>query len=181
MYYADKYPDDTKAFIGNDCSMPNQIRYFDGEYKKVSPLMSYLVPTGIARLAMLVMPDSFLPNAPSGTYSKDELRLIKTITTWKGYNSNVVDEMNLMKDTIEKTEHLKFRDDMPVLYFMKEASYRRDDGKTRRSMYEGYLTQNSSSKIVELDGHHYLHWQNSKIMADTITNFIDEINQNTKE
>lgn len=181
MYYANKYPDDIKAFIGNDSSMPNQMTYFDGEYKKVSPLMSYIAPTGVARLAMIIMPDSFLPKTPDGTYTKDERRLIKTITSWKGYNSNIVSEMNEMEDTIKETESMRFRDDMPVLYFMKEAIKKRADGKTRRSMYEIYLTQNNASKIVELDGHHYLHWSNSKQMGETIDNFIKKINQNIND
>jgi hypothetical protein len=126
---------------------------------------------------MFIIPEKYLPITPSDTYTKEELRLIKTITTWKAYNSNVVDEINLIKDTIEKTEYMKFSDDIPVLYFMKEASKKREDGKTSRSMYEGYITNNKASSIVELDGHHYLHWSNSKQMVETITSFINSINQ----
>jgi pimeloyl-ACP methyl ester carboxylesterase len=102
MYYANTYPEEVKAIIGIDPTLPKALAYFGETAPAMPEYVSYVAPTGIARLALYLIPDNFLPIAKEGTYSEENLEQTKAISAWKGNNKNVVDEANEIKSTIEK-------------------------------------------------------------------------------
>ena len=61
MYYANKYPKEVKAIIGNDPTFPKVWEYFGEPTPKMPTYMSYMAPMGIARLGTYVLPNDFLP------------------------------------------------------------------------------------------------------------------------
>jgi pimeloyl-ACP methyl ester carboxylesterase len=171
MYYANKYPDEVKAVIGIDVTLPQGLKYFGESAPKMPELMSYVAPTGIARLALNIIPDDFLPLAEEGTYSKENLKMTKSISAWKGYNKNVVREANEINNNIDKTVDMTFPSDMPVMFFTKKADKVNADGKSNITFYQTQLSKNSSNKIVTLEGHHYLHWTRYKEMSEYVNEF----------
>ena len=80
LYYAHHYPTEIKAIIGNDCSMPTQWEYFEGEYPRISPWMASLAPMGIARLMMWIAPSGYMPDTTDNIYTRDDLHMIKMIS-----------------------------------------------------------------------------------------------------
>ena len=173
MYYANTYPEEVKAIIGIDCSMPNMREYF-GESSHTSPkYMAWMAPTGIVRLALLTTSHSFLPLAEEGIYSKENLKLIKMISGWKLGNKNIVSEVNEIQNNLDKTIKMSYPKELPVLIFTKEGSKKREDGKTSVSFYETYLNDLDSGKVIVLEGHHYLHWTCSEEMANSVGDFLN--------
>lgn len=162
MYFANVYPDEVKAIIGIDPTLPQVLEYFDETAPTMPKYLSYMAPTGIARLALYLSPEGFLPIAEDGTYSQENIKMTKAISAWKGYNKNVVAEANEMENNIEKTVDMKFPTNMPVILFTTKEDKETEDGKNIVTFYETQLTNSHASEIVTLEGHHYLHWTRYK-------------------
>lgn len=174
-YYADTYPDEVEGVVGIDCTLPTQVDYFGGnESGKVPSIAKLVCPLGISRLITIVSPESFISKNIDNTYLKENLDMQKKISSWKGYNKTVINEVNYIERNIETTKEMKFDSNLPLLFFTtcdsnKEA---RDDGKTSISFYETYITNKSCQKVIELDGSHYLHWNCSEEMTEEVESFF---------
>ena len=178
MYYANKYPDEVNAVIGIDATLPKATQYFSEDVPTMPKFMRYVAPTGLARIALYIEPDDYLPLAEDGTYSKENLQNTKAISARKAYNKNVVNEANEIKNNIDKTNHMSFPTDMPVLFFAAKKDKVNAEGKTNVTFYQTQLTKFPASKIVTLEGHHYLHWTHFKEMSDEVNEFLVSINAN---
>ena len=53
MYYANTYPDEIKAVIGIDPTLPKALEYFGETAPTMPKYFSYVAPTGIARLVFI--------------------------------------------------------------------------------------------------------------------------------
>lgn len=173
MYYANKYPDEVKAIIGIDATLPKAIEYFNEDVPTMPNFMRYIAPTGLARLALYIEPEDYLPLAEDETYSKDNLKKTKAISAWKSYNKNVVNEANEIKNNIDKTKNMSFPSDMPVLFFTTKQDKVNAEGKSNVTFYQTQLTEFSGSKLVTLEGHHYLHWTRYKEISDEVKEFTE--------
>lgn len=173
MYFANKYPDEVKAVIGIDPTLPQALKYFGETAPKMPKYLSYLAPTGIARIALYINPESYLPIADDGTYSEENLKITKTISARKGYNKNIVIEANEIKNNIDKTVDMKFPANMPVLLFTTKEDKVTEDGKSNVTFYKTQLTNSPASKIVKLQGHHYLHWTRYKEISKEVNEFTE--------
>lgn len=177
-YYANTYPQEVKAIIGIDCTLPEMSTYFGESIPSMPSYLSAMAPTGIARLLVQIMPDGFLPIDTTDSYSDENLEITKAISSWQGYNKNVVAEGNELTKNLEKTSTMKFAKNLPVLIFAKEGSTPRDDGKTTQSFYQMALSGLDNSQIVMLQGHHYLHWTNYQVMSNDVNYFLANIKTN---
>ncbi|MDI2588630.1 alpha/beta hydrolase [Psychrobacillus sp. NEAU-3TGS] len=175
MYYANTYPEEVKAIIGIDPTLPKALEYFDETAPIMPNYLSYVAPIGIARLAMYLIPDNFLPIAEEGVYTEENLKMTKVITAWKGNNKNVVDEANEINSNIDKTINMEFSSNMPVLLFTTVEDKVTEGGKNNVTFYETQVTNSHASKIVTLQGHHYLHWTLYKEMSKEVNEFTKSI------
>ncbi|WP_368901798.1 alpha/beta fold hydrolase [Oceanobacillus oncorhynchi] len=175
MYFANVYPEEVKAVIGIDPTLPEVLAYFDEVAPAMPGYMSYLAPAGLARLATYINSEDFLPIADDGTYSEDNLKMTKAISAWKMNNKNVVAEANEIANNMEKTADMTFPTNMPVLLFTLKEDEKTEDGKNMLTFYETQLTDSSASKIVTLEGHHYLHWTCYKEISEEVLAFIGSI------
>ncbi|SES12611.1 Pimeloyl-ACP methyl ester carboxylesterase [Psychrobacillus sp. OK032] len=171
MYYANKYPDEIKAIIGIDPTLPGALEYFDESAPAMPKYMSLIAPTGIARLVLYSNPEDFLPLAEEGTYSESNFKLTKILSAWKGYNKNVVEEANEIKNNIDKTKELSFPSDLPVLIISKEEEKVDEEVKSNETFYQSQLHNDTFHKLIILEGHHYLHWTQYKEMSKQINEF----------
>ncbi|MDO6658754.1 alpha/beta fold hydrolase [Anaerobacillus sp. 1_MG-2023] len=178
MYFATTYPEEVKAIVGIDPTLPQALNYFGENSPTMPSYLSYLAPTGIARLALMISPENFLPIASDGTYSEENLKMTKAISAWKGYNKSVVNETNNIEDTVDMTVGMKFPPNIPVLIFTTEKGDIREDGKNNLSFYKTQLTNTPSSKVVLLVGHHYLHWTRYEEISKDVNEFINSFNEN---
>jgi pimeloyl-ACP methyl ester carboxylesterase len=173
MYYANTYPEEVKAIIGIDPTLPKALKYFDETAPSMPKIFSYLAPTGIARLAIYLNSDNYLPIAEEGTYSNENLRMTKVISSWKGYNRNVVNEANEIKENIEKTADMTFPSDIPVMIFTTKEKMNKEE-KSNVTFYREQLKNVGTNKLIVYEGHHYLHWAHSKEISETVNDFIKE-------
>lgn len=173
IYYANKYPEEVSQIIGIDCYLPKMCEYFDEDTPDMPNYMSYIAPLGIARVAVLINPSDYLPECEDETYTKEELTQIKALTAWNGYNKDVVMEAQAIDDNIATTYEMTFPEDLPVLIFTRTTQQVAEDGKTRETFYQTYLDGLTNSKLVVLDGPHYLHWTCSDEMSQIATQWLE--------
>lgn len=137
MYYANTYPEEIEAIIGNDCTLPKAVEYFNEPALALPQYMSLLEPTGMTRLVSYFMSDIFLPESDTGTYSDENIKMTKTIFARKGSNNNVVAEANEMENNIIKTKDMSFPSNLPVMIFARDRKDKvSEDGKTNLTFYE---------------------------------------------
>lgn len=179
MYYANTYPDEVEAIIGIDPTLPQSLGYFEENAPTMPNYLTYVAPTGLARLAISLDPEGYLPITNNqNTYSKENLRMTKAISAWKGYNKSIVKEANEIQNNVNRTVEMKFPSSMPVLIFTKSVENKTEDGKNNITFYETQLSTSSGSEVIELDGHHYLHWTEFKEMSSEVNNFIEVFSKN---
>ncbi|MBB4825070.1 pimeloyl-ACP methyl ester carboxylesterase [Sporosarcina luteola] len=171
MYFANTYPEEVKGIVGIDPTLPQVLDYFGVNAPTIPKYLRYLAPTGLARLAVYFTPEGYLPIADDGTYSEKNLKVTKAISAWKGNNKNVIAEASEIKSNIEKTVDMKFPSTIPVLIFTTKQEHKTEDGKNNLSFYQTQITNNPNSKVVVLEGHHYLHWTQYKEMTKVINEF----------
>jgi hypothetical protein len=172
MYYANIYPEEVKAIIGIDPTLPQVLEYFEESAPKMPKYFSYVAPTGIARLALYLFPD-LLPTAEKSTYSEGNLRMTKAISAWKVYNKNVTNETNEIKNNVDKTVDMKFPSDIPIMIFTPKEKSVNVDGKSKITFYKMQLDNVTTNKLVTMEGYHYLHWTRSKEMSEQINEFTE--------
>ena len=173
LYYANEYPEEVEAIIGIDPTLPQALEYFQKGAPQMPSFMSLLAPSGMARLALLLKGEDFLPLAEEGTYSDDNLAMTKAISASKGYNRTIVAEASELQENIEKTKDLSFPPKLPVMIFMKEDDKVTEDGKSMGTFYEEQLHSVENHRLIALKGHHYLHWTNYEKMTEEIGVFVD--------
>lgn len=173
IYYANKYPEEVKAVIGIDPTLPRAVEYFNEPIPKTSKLMGLIASTGIARLAVFIAPKNFIPIADKGTYTDENLEVTKIISSWKICNKNTVAEANEISNNIDKTVNINFPTEMPVMIFTSKRDKAAKDGKTNISFYETYLSELAAEKLVVLEGRHYLHWNRYREISEQVDEFIN--------
>jgi len=68
---------------------------------------------------------------------------------------------------------MSFSAEMPVLIFTARKDKITEDGKSNITFYQTYLSKLTSKKLVDLEGHHYLHWTRYKEMNQYVNEFIN--------
>ena len=173
-WYAAHYPDEVAAIIGIDCTLPRQVAYFDGAAPSVPGIAKLVNPLGLARLLCLISPETFISSNSAGTYSAENLRLQKLVASARGYNRNMIDEMNMVDANTEATKDIVFDAKLPLLFITRPDSGRtgRTDGKTIIGFYETYIVNPECQKVITYDAGHYMHWTRSEEIAQATEAFL---------
>jgi pimeloyl-ACP methyl ester carboxylesterase len=171
LYYANKYPDEIRAVIGIDPTVPkvSDSHTKDSDSHAIPNFISYIAPTGIARLVNYLIPDS----AEEGAYSEENLKMTNAIVAWKVYNKNVINEINETSHNIDKTIDMTFPSDIPVMIFTPKKENMTEDDKSKITYYQKQLSNGSSNKLVTLEGGHSLHQTRYKEMSKYVNEFIE--------
>lgn len=172
MYYANTYPDEIKAIVGIDITLPQAVSYFKEPIPTMFKYMSLVVPSGLARLASYISPSNVLPLADEGTYTDENLKMTQIITSWKAYNKNVVNEARKIKNNIAATKDMVFPPSLPVIIFTPPSDKVSADGKSNLSFYEDQLRKLDQHQLIILKGHHYLHWTQYKQISADVNMFL---------
>ncbi|WP_455714454.1 alpha/beta fold hydrolase [Anaerosporobacter sp.] len=167
IYYTNRYPEQVKAIVGIDCTLPNMKVYIGNHYKKTSKIMKYAEVLGISRLEVTINPSKYLPDESNHAYTKKDRKIMKAITIWNYYNENVLEERNYLDANIETTSDIQLNEKLPVLFFYGKGSKVSED-------YDEYTRHLEYSEVVILEGNHYLHWNNYKEIARKTTDFLSK-------
>ncbi|TKJ93374.1 alpha/beta hydrolase [Paenibacillus sp. CFBP13512] len=159
--YVNKYPNEVTAFAGIDTSFPTQpTEVMDTES------ISILKKSGFYRLLVKLNPSQIMtPDVDEATKEQ-----IKMITLKNMMNPDIVSEAQLLPTNFKAVQGLQFPKNLPVIFFLVKDD---PDIKNWTTQHEEQIKNSLHGKIVLLDGTHYLHYTQSKVMADDLKSFID--------
>lgn len=159
--YVNKYPNEVTAFAGIDTSFPTQpTEVMDTES------VSILQKSGFYRLLVKLNPTQIMtPDVDEATKEQ-----IKMITLKNMMNPDIVSEAQLLPTNFKAVQGLQFPKNLPVIFFLVKDD---PDIKNWTAQHEEQIKNSLHGKIILLEGTHYLHYTQSKVMADDLKSFID--------
>lgn len=166
--YTNRYPAEVAAVIGIDVTVPNAT---SGPVEVQSGgvnVLRLLAVTGVVRTAVVVAP--VLGEPDGDAYTPEERERIRLMTIWNFGNPAVADETARIGNNAADLRGLSYTDGLPVLAFIADDGSPEADG--RAESLANQLKNVQRHKIVPLPGGHYLHWTQSKPMAEEIRTFL---------
>lgn len=159
--YVNKYPNEVTAFAGIDTSFPTQpTEVMDTES------VSLLQKSGFYRLLVKLNPALIMtPDVDEATKQQ-----IKMITLKNTMNPDIVSEAQLLPTNFKVVQGLQFPKNLPVIFFLVQND---SEDKDWIPQHEEQIKNSVNGKIVPLEGTHYLHYTQSKPIADDLKKFID--------
>lgn len=161
--YVNKYPNEVTAFAGIDTSFPTQpTEVMDTES------VSLLQKSGFYRLLVKLNPTQIMtPDVDEATKEQ-----IKMITLKNTMNPDIVSEAQLLPTNFKAVQGLQFPKNLPVIFFLVQND---SEDKDWIPQHEEQIKNSLHGKIVPLDGTHYLHYTQSKAIADDLRSFMNSI------
>ncbi|WP_050753258.1 alpha/beta hydrolase [Pseudobacteroides cellulosolvens] len=182
LQYMNTYPKEIEAMIGIDCAVPNQAKY-EGDFY-VSDGLYYLArfmdATGLKRLSCL-SGDAYLKDMEaSGSYSEEDMRNVSALYNRKSVSKAQLSESRLFQENCKMLYDKKYPDNIPVLFILSRDSCKvfskelaqKGFNATWEGLHKEVISNPEIQKIVYLEGAHYLHWKQSKAIAEKADDFI---------
>jgi len=169
LSYANRYPQEVSAVVGIDPTVPAAKGGSGGMDLPFHAVGAVLQASGVTRAAITLFPG--LAEPKGSAYTADERARIRAMTIWNFGNAAVADETNRTGSNAAALRGVTYPDRLPVLDFLASEKVAADPKWVQQ--HEDQLRNVQRHEIVVLDGGHYLHWTQSKAMADKITAFLD--------
>ncbi len=174
LYYAKKYADEIRAFVGIDCTTPELVTRPEMLEKNRQMCVSGQKRAGSALYRKIVEKSTaaMLRSAKGYEFSREDIAEYtgKTLSQLSGEVS--LNELSNAAKNMTEVLDAKFPEGMPVLSLISTATSKRE--KCWRAWHER-LSDNEKSKVITLRGSHYLHISAAADTAETIKGFMDEI------
>ncbi len=166
--YANRYRPEVSAVVGIDATVPKPGEEPVPEPEPGFSLERALAVTGVVRAVTFLAPGLLDPD--SDAYTEDELRRMRAMTSWNFGNPAVADESARIANNSAALRGVTYPDDLPVLAFV--ADDESDSTATKTASVQNLLKNVKRHQIVVLEANHYLHWTQSKRMAEEIRTFL---------
>jgi pimeloyl-ACP methyl ester carboxylesterase len=169
LAYAHRYPDEVSAVVGIDATVPAAEAGSAGTSGLPFHALGTVLRTiGVVRAAITLAPGLAEPNGSA--YTADQRARIRAMTIWNFGNAAVADETDRMGSNAEALQGVTYPDRLPVLALLSTDSVAMTPDWL--ATHEDQLSNVRHHEVVVLNGGHYLHWTQSKAMADKITTFL---------
>lgn len=184
MEYVKKYPEEVKAIVSIDGSVPKQLEYESTQ--EVVPTAIYNMAVifdflGITRITYSDNNAVITPMKESGSYSDEQLDVIRELLKERSISKSLFEEIGSLTTNMESLSDFKWPENLPVLYLLSTESTAQfekvlpenvDSSVTWQSIHEDCFTNPAIQKIKVMSGGHYLHWTNSEDIAKEVQSFL---------
>jgi pimeloyl-ACP methyl ester carboxylesterase len=176
LYYASKYPDEIKAIIGLDITVPKQSIYEN----QISPLFYYniLRKMGIIRLAINIIPSLYyLPIFSNKNYSKEDINIFKAMICRNYLNPTIDNEINMYTKNANDLLDYTFPNSIPITLIIANDTQKMSQKLSWKedwiTLHKNIIANNKLGKITLMDGGHNIYWNNEiaieRIVSDTVS------------
>ncbi len=169
LNYCNQYPDEVQGFIGIDSSVPHQgdMDSFTSKPENVYKLYKIMRPllygSGINRLMRELSFEQTAAQIP--TLKGADLEKAKALFFLEGINDTLMDEMRMLSANFKTCYDMKFPESVPVLYVIAKENC--DMMPEWEGLHKDLVT-NPESKVVVIEGAHYLHLTSLEKLAEEI-------------
>lgn len=163
LKYVNNYPENVQAFVGIDTSLPNQPwTGFDDR------LPNFIQKSGLMRVLVKLSPESFnVEGIHDKTYEQLRMLNLKNLS-----NDTVRKEGKALDKSFEESKKIAFPKNLPVLLFVAKENEGTLDNWLE--LHEEQAESVTKGEVVELSGTHYLHHNQSKLIAEELKKFMNE-------
>ncbi|MDW7650265.1 MAG: alpha/beta hydrolase [Bacillota bacterium] len=174
IYWAQKFPDEVKAIIGIDPSVPDFIEHsLDLPQSGQLSMMYVISRIGLSRFMPQEEKEKNFPLLSSNDLSDEYKEQYLAMFYKSAYTKNMLNEVEYLQNNAQKVSENKFPSDTPMYFFIS-------DGKEVteadwRGLVTDYVSKVSMGRYMYLNSGHYLHHAESEIIAEEIKKFIREI------
>jgi pimeloyl-ACP methyl ester carboxylesterase len=165
-------PDEIRALVCIDATVPAQARYYRSGIKRALDvsLLSALRLSGAYRWISLLDRGYF--GRPAAAYSDEDRRLIAMQYVWNLGNRTQWHEYLALYDNLEELQGRRFPADIPIRMLVSDANQ-----EWARTAYPGLdwleahrdiIAGCRDARLIVLDGPHALHWENAAGIADVV-------------
>lgn len=158
LYYTNQYQQEVEAFVGIDSSVPRQNEYLNIQAINLAAghISRFLNRMGILKL-ISKYPAAFIPKISNTYWNEAESRLLKKLYLKNCGNHTVMNELKNCTKNFEKSIGLSFDSNIPVLFFLASQSCKHI--KVWEKLHRDIIQNHRQSKIVILEGSHFLHYE----------------------
>jgi len=163
LYYANKYPQEIKAIIGLDISIP--VKAKDRKIRTNINWYEVLRNLGLTRLALFIKSDYL--GYDRNIYNDEIIKKINMFTCWNDFNINIWNESNTAAVNKEAVLGYLIPNNIPCRMILSSdgVKYSSVDWKAE---HEKLISGNINGEVIILNGGHYIHWNNSTEIAAII-------------
>lgn len=174
LYYANQYPEEVEAFVGIDTSVPRQDEYMNTQKLNLKSAYILLLEKnfGILRIVSKISPGLIVDHVKGFKRSEEDTKLLIMLYLNKLLNKTVMNEQYNSIENFTKAKCLKFPEGMPILFFL--SSKECEKLKQWNILHEEIITDKERSKIVILEGPHFLHYYYSQEIINTFKKWVAE-------
>jgi pimeloyl-ACP methyl ester carboxylesterase len=176
LYYANIYPDEVQAFVGIDSSVPKQNDYLKSA-QSINIVAAHIVRfsrfTGILRIVSKLSPQIIIADVNDFERPKKDIIFLRKLYLNYWFNALQMNELKLQPQNSEKARDMKFPETTPVLFFLLNETVR--ILPEWPNLHDEIIGDKSRSRIIVLDGSHYLHYQYSKEITITFDDWINSL------
>lgn len=172
LLWANEYPEEVQGFIGIDPSVPGMeelkmahIRVVDIEAlaANIGRAVDFI---GMNRL-MTILSGTDLDES---LFSAEEIEKYRFLSLNKAYTSNIADEISGAKASLKSLSGKKFPDSVPVLDLVSSDNCK--ELPEWKTIHEAVGSNNPDSRLVVVEGDHYLTNSNPDAVLNEIRNWI---------
>lgn len=163
LNYVDTYPKEVKAFVGIDTSVPNQpwTGFSD-------TLPNFIQKSGLMRVLVKLSPESFkVEGMDDETFEQLRMLNMKNLS-----NDTVRKEGMALDETFKESKKLSFPKTLPILLFVAKENDATLDNWLK--LHKEQAASVINGEVVELEGTHYLHHNQSKAISNELKKFMND-------
>lgn len=143
--YVDKYPQEVKAFVGIDSSVPTQPGM---DVKFPLKTFRFLKQSGLLRLLTYVSGDPYASSA----FDDKTKEQMKMIMNQNANNATTLNEMKHISSNFKEAQRLSFPSNLPILLFVQGNN---PPVEGWIPLHEEQAKQSMHGTLVKLEGNHY--------------------------
>ena len=178
LYYANKYPKEVSAVIGIDPTVPASKTAGGG-----SPVTTAAAATNYSwahipsTLGFVRWATNFGYGEPGGdSFTSAERQQMRQLTSANFGNQAVTDETFRTGENATKLRDVRYPDNLPVLDFLSQDTMNQQPDWL--GAHQRQLANLKHHELLVLNAEHYLHWTQSKVMAQRIRGFLGQSGTN---
>lgn len=174
VYWAQKYPGEVKAIIGLDPLTPEVVEILPEPNLVQMYAMALISRTGISR----TMPDADVeknfPLLKSDSLTEEEKQSYLRVFYRSAYSNDVLREVHALHSNARKAGANEFPQQIPMYFFISTEKDAEVSGWKATLVDD--LAKIQHGKYLEVEADHYLHYEQSAVIAEEARAFLEELN-----
>lgn len=162
LYWAEKYPDEIEAIIGLDMALPQGYEILPNRPFMVN-IISALTYIGFHRF-------SFINPVNERALNESEIQQHHNLVHIMTLNNDMLEEIKMVNENA-KTVSRFGNPNIPMLLFTSNGEGLGERGDWVHTQRE-FAGMNDSTRLIELDTSHYIHYEQSDRIAEEIKIFL---------